>query len=197
MRHVLLASLLLAGPALGATSAESRAGDAIASEIALGVTGGYAQSEGGGLLLSLGGCVGAYVTPDVAIELVGRLGVDPLVAYSTQSVGPGVRWFPGNSLHLDGGVRYRHFQQIGALGWGISDELRDLEADDVGPELAVGNRWQWGWFTLGVEWIGLYQPLLALDAHATFRGGRTSADPGLGHLPRELRLATLTTGVSF
>ena len=35
----------------------------------------------------------------------------------------------------------------------------------------MGHRWQWGWFTLGAEWLGLYVPIAMVESRHEVRLG--------------------------
>lgn len=221
MRALTLALLLLAPVAYAETNRDQRAADTVSVEggMHLGAIegGDYAHATTGGLYATLG----LQVSPDFVLE--GRLQTagDPFArGYGSTGWSFGVARYLTDTLRLGGGVRYRRFtdgsgiaEAIGrafASGFCMDDSacLASIASDDIvtwdmGTEITLASRWHWDVFTLGVEWIALYQPLAVLGAERVFRNvegervGAKTFDPPVRDQPREWRALAFTMGVSF
>lgn len=80
--------------------------------------------------------------------------------------------FYGNSFFVTYGVGVRRFQ--GAINFTESKQVifgdasqqqknkydfYKVKQQDMGVEIALGNRWQWQNFSMGFDWLGLYLPV--------------------------------------
>ncbi len=148
---------------------------------------------------------GAYAATNTLLE------VDALTAVAlfpnvprSDSVSFGVRQFVTPTFYVKGGIRYRRLRTEEYLFDSEPDGYDEfIEQSDLGLDFALGNRWQWGGFTLGVEWFGLYRPLKTLDADQVLKHNetgletRTSVSPSTVDVTHDLRIAHLQLGGSF
>ena len=78
------------------------------------------------------------------------------------------------------------------------------EANSLGLEFGIGNRWQWEGFTLGVTWLGYFNPLSASsskDIPAETVGSTAANDlddalDSLGETPN-MQLFRISAGWAF
>lgn len=154
----------------------------------------------------VGVTAGLYLGTDTILEADLMTGgtVIPAVITST-SYSLGVRQFLAESFYLKGGLRQRHFAR---REWfdDLFDNPHELVVDDLGFDFALGNRWQWSAFTLGVDWFGIYSPLTVLSAKTrTIRKSDNvviATEPTSNGAAREgittdVRLVYLFLGASF
>ena len=125
---------------------------------------------GAGLIAGLN--AGYYVEPDLILGAkienhtvsLNILGMD-LYKANTKRAGVFGKYFFGKSFYLDGGL-VGNIAEYTANGVGLDSsnglfEIRQYEKwHHGGIDLAIGNQWHWDHFTLGADWIGLYQPLV-------------------------------------
>jgi hypothetical protein len=86
----------------------------------------------------------------------------------TQTTTVSYKGFAGNSFYYRAGAGFR---EIKLLDWQKKGEFYDVTG---GPELgrsrsfvadlAIGNQWQWKYFTLGVDWIGFMPSLATVES---------------------------------
>lgn len=121
--------------------------------------------------------VGVHVARRTLVELDAQLaGAFGQASVSSASTSLGVRQFFGETFYLRGGVRYQRLVEsdntvyIAAQPEGDHDAPQGLRwrmiVSDVGPDLSFGNRWRWGSFTLGVDWLGAYVPVVTTAARS-------------------------------
>jgi len=150
----------------------------------------------------LGACTGvqagAYLTPNTLLEgdLLAAASLLPDLQAVTSFSG-GVRHFAGDTFYVKGALRYRNL-----IFYRINDIIFDPDGidytnqKDLGIEGAVGNRWQWGAFILGVEWLTLTYPVLILTTERVFvDGSRKKADESI--IKMDVRYLYLQMGASF
>lgn len=107
-----------------------------------------------GSIPSVGVRGAGYLTPDSLIEMGAASGTLEYLFFTFKSTFIHVDYkvFFGNSFYARFGAAYRN---IGAkVG---SDEV--LSVSSYGPDLAIGNQWQWESFTLGCDWLGSFFPV--------------------------------------
>lgn len=112
--------------------------------------------------------------------------------------------FISNSFYLSGGPGYRlvaYNFEVGADYYGRApDGFQKSKYRDLGADLAVGSRWQWGYLTFGCEWVGLYMPVLTLshtlEDHPDAREERRQIKED-GIDLANVRFLTLQVGLAF
>jgi len=142
--------------------------------------------------------VGAYLTPNTLLEgdLLAAASLFPDLQAVT-SLSGGVRHFVGDTFYVKGSLRYRslHLDSF----WNAildSDDWDYTNQKDLGIEGAIGNRWQWGAFILGVEWLTLTYPVLILSTERVFLDdSRKKADESIRRM--DVRYLYLQMGASF
>jgi len=148
---------------------------------------------------------GAYVATNTLLEVdaLTAVAIFPNVPRS-DSVSFGVRQFVTPTFYVKGGVRYRRLRTEEYLFDSEPDGYDEfIEQSDIGLDMALGNRWQWGGFTLGVEWFGVYRPLKTLDANQVLKNHETGLETRTGvseskiDVTHDLRIAHLQLGGSF
>jgi hypothetical protein len=82
----------------------------------------------------------------------------------TKSAGGFVKYFMGNSFYIDAGLSANITEfTVKNIGYtsekGFYEYRQHEKWQHGGLDLAIGNQWQWEHFTLGTDWIGIYQPL--------------------------------------
>lgn len=156
-----------------------------------------------GLGASLG--VDVHVARDTLIEVEGMAsGAFLLEPTFLTSASFGVRQFLSGSFYLRGGLRIRELVRP-SLFKVADDDLDAFEVvRDLGPDLSIGNRWQWGNFTLGADWLGAYVPATHTAAKEKFVRKSTkevvaSTEIAAGEVrsPIEIRLLHVQAGVTF
>lgn len=221
-----LALVILLLPALASarSSRAERAEDHVYLEAStmMGLFAGGALDTGP--LFGVRGALGVRVSEDVALELQAYTAGDGLThGYSSAGWAFGAVWFPRETLRLSAGVRYRRFADGIGLGEVVGEvlghvfiaplcppddrscpqaEFEELDVWDMGLDLALGSQWHWSVFTLGVEWIGLYRPMVVAGASRTYSNDevsirRDAPDIGAGDMPMEVRFLGFSLGASF
>ena len=97
--------------------------------------------------------------------------------------------FYGNSFFVSYGLGVRRFQGslnftekklviVGDAGeWRTNNyEFYKVKQQDMGVEIALGNRWQWQNFSMGIDWIGLYVPVYKFVADRQREANPSTAD---------------------
>lgn len=85
--------------------------------------------------------------------------------------------FVGNSFYYRAGAGVR---DIKVQDWDINRST--FKGQEIGRsqslvgDLAIGNQWQWKYFTLGVDWIGIMPSLATLQSKTDTSGIRNEAD---------------------
>ena len=147
-------SLTAAADPARPSPAEQRKGDVMA------VTAGGAIYEFVGLLAGV--TVGAYLGRNTLLELDGYRAASVLPEQSSASAALRVQQFVTATLYLRAGARLRRVRFSEDTELEFQTFRRSTLQDDVGFDLAFGNRWQWGHLIVGVDWAGIYLPLAAL-----------------------------------
>lgn len=161
----------------------------------------------------IAGAVGLHVTPNF---IVGAKYQQPILTIAagelpdhTSLITGYVEYFSGNTFYLTAGVgerklEYESLSFLDRPGSAKSGRLRDVSYSDNGFELGIGNRWQWDYFTLGVQWLGVYTKFSDSDAELNFQGDAdTLAEDRIRELNKrdDLTNPSLTSniylGVSF
>ena len=142
---------------------------------------------------------GFYAAPDTLIEgdLLGAAAIFPDLPISA-SMSVGVRQFLTGSLYIKGAFRYRNLHFSKFLLTGQVNDFDYTAQKDLGLDLAFGNRWQWGSFILGLEWVSLYLPVAILKAESVFENDeRVSLDSNATSTRLDVRYLQLQLGASF
>src|SRR5690606_28780744 len=83
------------------------------------------------------------------------------------------KFFVGNSFYLTGGAGQRTFtftSELTPLDGG-PEFSAEAKATTLGATFAIGNQWQWDYFTLGLDWIGYFLPISQSgDSEVVFPG---------------------------
>ncbi len=225
-RHMIrtFTALALATAAAAAPTAEERADDRfyVHGGPSVGVVygGDFDTATGFGLRAE----AGVRISPDVALQLGAGVVTDIAASgYEASDATLGATWFVFEHLRLSGGVHYRQFVDSESIGEGIGAAFgaafgavlcdgdpecqpeivsERLTVHDLGLELGLAIEWQWGSFTLSVEWLAAYQPiaLLAQTREVKKSNGEELEVPselGLSDLPIDVRFGTVMLGASF
>jgi len=155
--------------------------------------------------IGMGAQLGVYASPSTLIEADVLSGVAVFPdAPQSNSFSLGIRQFVSPSFNVRAALRYRKLRTEKWF-WDF-DETYDeyLEQWDVGFDIALGNRWQIGSFTIGADWFGIYSPLVTLDAEAVVENQHTGAEVQREDIDKDevdqhydIRLAFLQLGGSF
>ncbi|MBQ49266.1 MAG: hypothetical protein CMP10_17950 [Zetaproteobacteria bacterium] len=92
---------------------------------------------------------GYFLKPDQMVDFSYISGGTSSLGWSV--IGVGYKWFPGNSMYLHGGLGQRSLK--------LDIDLGSAELSSLGLDIRLGNRWQWGGFTLGIDWLGYFLPI--------------------------------------
>lgn len=157
--------------------------------------------------------VGVHVERRTLVELDAQLaGAFGQVSVATTSMSVGVRQFFSDTFYLRGGVRYQRLVESDDIVYiaaqpegdhGVPDSIRQrLIVSDVGPDVSFGNHWQWGSFTLGVDWLGAYVPVITTAARSeevSESTGKVASRTPVSTLSSrlDLRLLHLQLGATF
>jgi hypothetical protein len=120
-------------------------------------------------LLGYGAAAGYYVSPNDLVELSYNQGKLSAVVVTVSSQLAELRWkhWFGNSFYGYGGVAYRKLRGDvdldAAFGSGIISG--SIEAASLGVSGAIGNQWQFEYFTIGCDWIGVTVPVKKLQTN--------------------------------
>lgn len=152
--------------------------------------------------------IGLRIDDDYGIEIGADGAFDVLAGISAGGGSVLFVWFPDtDAIRLRAGARVRHFS-IDPSFWDDAFCFSDCptymggESTDIGLELGFASQWNLGPFFFSIEWFGLYQPLIALDAayvHHRSDGSewRSKADWHGVELPAEVRFLSLGGGLTF
>jgi hypothetical protein len=68
--------------------------------------------------------------------------------------------FLGNSFYVRAGADYRmvNFRGTNSSGDVSHPVITQFQGHSLAAEAAIGNQWQWSWFTLGCDWVGAVLP---------------------------------------
>lgn len=202
---LLLALLALATPA--AAHADWDFGEHFWLEGTSGL-GGFTGIEKDAASLTMRSTIGIRVDDDYGIELGFDGAFDVLSGISAGGGSLLFVWFPDtDAIRLRAGPRIRHFSiepQWFDDAFCFSDcpAYTGGESTDMGLELGFASQWNLGPFFFSVEWFGLYQPLIAIDAafvHHRRDGSewRSKADWHGVELPAEVRFLNIGGGLTF
>ncbi|MEQ1877717.1 MAG: autotransporter domain-containing protein [Bdellovibrionia bacterium] len=124
---------------------------------------------GPNLIWNQGLALGVEVTPDSRIELEAMNGTQVLDSiffgkYDVHSIGAGLHYkkFAWHSLYVKGGLTYRrlnHSKRYDNHFFTGKSVIQKFEGDVFAADVGVGNQWQWGHFTMGVDWVGFSLPV--------------------------------------
>ena len=180
-------------------SAAERADDHVA--LAAGVF-GYGVGAG------LGALAGTYLATNTLLEVDAytATSVCPDDARKDTAAGLGIRQFLRSSFYLRGGFKFRDltvddcdFFTLPPIDESPIDEKKHVQ--DIGIDMALGNRWQFGAFTIGADWIGLYVSIATTKAEIVQEDrdtGQEIARYESGVQPDvDFRYGYLQIGVSF
>lgn len=138
----------------------------------------------GGVMAS----AGVYLHPNF---IIGAKWQKPVIVFGAGNIPTGgshisaySELFLGNSFYLTGGYGQRTLQYDGltALDTILADSdkkdgrVREMTYTDLGFDVGFGNRWQWKYFSLGVQWLGAYIKTGDSEAELNFKGGANLAD---------------------
>ena len=117
-------------------------------------------------LASSGLGAGWYINPDMILDAAYTRGKESVFDISVVADTAAVRFkkFEGNSFYWRLGILYRTISfdaSILAATLGASNVTVKGSAYSLGPELAIGNQWQWSNFTMGCDWIGYFTPVVS------------------------------------
>lgn len=121
-------------------------------------------------------------------------------------------YFQTNSFYMSYGVSYMDFatklgsEYISAATSGNIPEIDILRMRNLGVQFSIGNQWCiTKHFVAGVDWVGIYQPLLQLDKKSAFLDNTTNAElrdnvdeviKALSYVPR-LTFMKIQIGMTF
>jgi len=116
-------------------------------------------------LPTVGFAGGYYIMPDLLAEfslVVGSFEIDKTeLSWSYTSLR--AKWFLGNSFYLNLGFANRSIDFKSSLTASAAGQTAtvavDASAKSSGIDFAIGNRWQWEYFSVGCDWLGYFQPL--------------------------------------
>lgn len=151
--------------------------------------------------------LGFATSHETGVEFSSGVTLDAVGAVASVSMASHMVWLPDEDFRLRIGGRLRVFEDIAGEGQstyltGYGDEDIGARSVDSGIDLGIVSRWTLGPLYLGVEWVGLYQPLVAHYSELTYaRNGietRTEETRWKGtELPAEIRAFTLLFGLAF
>jgi hypothetical protein len=202
---VLPLSLMLSMPVNAQTTLEERADDDWYFNFGFGI-----QNERGDKIRTGGlrstQTVGVRLSPTLAIEMSMQLAKPLLSRDSTFHINGGINWAFLPNLALNGSLGHRVIIDFDA-SWQLGpsadcDEVTELETRDWGAQIGLSSDWQWGGFTLGVDWFSIYQPLFLDEATQVTsmcedESTTRSPDVKVTDLPMSFSLLTLKLGGSF
>lgn len=93
-------------------------------------------------------------------------------------------FFETNSFYMSYGLSYMDFstqlgsEYIASITNGSIPEVSLLKMRNIGAQLSIGNQWAvYKNVIIGVDWVGLYQPIIQLEKHNAFVDA--TSDPAL------------------
>jgi len=163
--------------------------------------GGFGFSNG----LAQFATVGVLVTPDWAIEGYYEQATTFFFGRSiTRALRSKNYW--NKTLYTNVGLMHRRvegenkFLDMLTTAFTGKDTHYQVMFWDIGPEITVGNRWQWSAFYMGCDWVGVYWPLYTSSARITeFEGGSIVDQKNTDELKSDpsARLLRLYLGFTF
>lgn len=185
----------------GAAQKSSEASGRIASELPKGVEPDSSAHErmrrpfsvrvGAGLMFVPGVTVGAGYNFSHGFSLEGTFdsaGANflNLYKYSRARFGALAHYFPGNSFFLNGGLVFENFSNslisgsLGESGLQIKADAFQASISQLQYQFGLGNRWSFGGFFIGTEWVGYSKSLTTLSETYTAAEGydQTEKDKG-------------------
>lgn len=144
---------------------------------------------------------------DTGVEFSSGVAIDAVGAVASVSMASHMVWLPDEDIRLRIGGRLRIFDDVagGSDTYSLSGYGReDIGAYtiDSGIDIGILSRWTFGPLYIGVEWVGLYQPLITHYSEQTYarngvkvRGEET--DWKGTELPAEIRAFTMLFGLAF
>lgn len=114
---------------------------------------------------------GYFLTPDSVAELDVVTSEFQLLGQNSEINVGTLRYksFVGNSLFLQGGLGIRETRRddVSGIYSGKNNESH-FSAKQIVAEFGLGNRWQFGHFTMGCDWVGLLQPIAKISSSESF-----------------------------
>ena len=206
---LLIAFLTVMAPAVASADRHRDFGERFWVEASSGL-GSFTGIEDGSVSIALSGTVGFKTDENSGLELSMGGAVDPVEGISAFGVSAMGVWFPGTDhIRLRAGPRLRVFaidpglSENGLLCLDTCEPYTGGETTDLGVELGALSQWNFGPFFFSIEWFGLYQPLVTLDAKWVYHQPydydekREDADWAGVDLPAELRFFTFGAGATF
>ena len=152
--------------------------------------------------------VGMRLSPTLAMEITMQGASTLFSDDTTLHLTGGINWAFLPNLALNGGLGTRSIKESDSSGLfdfsASCDETTEIRAKDWGAQIGLSSDWQWGGFTLGIEWISIYQPLLLDEVTevTTFPCEdesplTASTDITFSDLPISISFSTVKLGGSF
>ena len=150
--------------------------------------------------------IGVRLSPTLAIELSMQGAAPFLTRDSTFHINGGINWAFRPNLALNGSVGHRVITDSDASGGfdfsGGCEDVTELITRDWGAQIGLSSDWQWGGFTLGVDWFSIYQPLILDEVSqvtSTCEDESITLTPDIkfSDLPPSISLHTIKLGGSF
>jgi hypothetical protein len=132
-----------------------------------------------GIGLGAGAMVGLYLNPRLALEADASTASSELFDSSSKSAAIGARFHVTETFSMRGGLRVRHYEEREDPWLDLFDTSgyeNRLVQTDVGVDIAVGHQWQWDHVVFGIDWLGFYVPLIAIQSE------KQVLDPGNGEI---------------
>lgn len=149
MRKLLISVLLLSATAAQAASTS----EANRKKQHLSLTAEILGSQGEG------GALGLFLGDNVVLE-ASHVGLDLELSYfefKTSLSEIRAKTFLGNSFYVNAGAGYQLFE--GSVHFDFDETYSSsTRITRAGAVFAIGNQWQWEYFTLGCDWIGAFIP---------------------------------------
>ncbi|MEQ1875292.1 MAG: hypothetical protein ABL958_01510 [Bdellovibrionia bacterium] len=75
------------------------------------------------------------------------------------SVGVHAKYFLGNSFFVKGGLDYRNIRQGDIFYTTSTERTYEFNGRSLSVAVAIGNQWQFSWFTHGIDIVGIVLPI--------------------------------------
>lgn len=127
--------------------------------VSFGAEGGFSPYPG------FGAQVGFFLRPQLMLEFGASIGhwkslPNGFTRYDSQLYSAHAKFFFGNSFYANVGlgVQYLKRLEIRSHPDDAVEKTYTAHSVSVGQEVVVGQRWQWSFFFVGIDWLGLYFP---------------------------------------
>ncbi len=150
--------------------------------------------------------IGVRLSPTLAIEMSMQTAIPFLTHDSTFHINGGINWAFLPNLALNGSLGHRVIIDSDASG-GLDfsagcEDVTELKTRDWGAQIGLSSDWQWGGFTLGLDWFSIYQPLILDEVSqvtSTCEDESITLTPDIkfSDLPISMSLGTVKLGGSF